>query len=257
MRIPTLLLALVLTASGCGDSTTTEESIGSAPEGTRWVGMNGVVVAVPDWWTTGETRCNTPLKDTVYFDDAATVDCQDPVPESAARQVSALAILHGTSGYGEFKTRDMDEVAEVDGHEVMALGSCERWFPGVCRRLFAVPDEGVVFAVTIADPGDGDYEAIRDSVRVLPDSQTTVPVQAGDWGTPSWGDEPGMVERFARSVHEAGLRAEVVEEEIPEDSQGMVADMPRGSFLASDPEPGSVIDSGGTVRITVMPAAQS
>ena len=254
------MLALVLAVTAaCGEASTTEATVEptAAPDGTRWVGMNGVVVAVPDWWSTGETQCATPVEDTVYFDSTATVDCQDPVPESIARQVSALALLDGTGGYGEFKTRDLDDVAEVDGHEVVELEGCERWFPGVCRRLFAVPDEGVVFAVTIADPGDGDYEAIRDSVRILPAGETTVPLRAADWGTPGWGAEPDYVPRLVRAVREAGLEPEIVEERIPKDSPGMVADLPPGSYLGSDPELGSVADKGATVRISVMPERPS
>ena len=44
------------------------------PDGTRWVGLDRVVVAVPDWWTTGETQCLAPVETTVYFDSAAQAD---------------------------------------------------------------------------------------------------------------------------------------------------------------------------------------
>ncbi len=260
MQTPVLVLALVLAAtSACGEASTTAATVASsaAPDGTRWVGMNGVVVAVPDWWTTGDTRCATPVEDTVYFDSGAIVDCADPVPDSLAREVSSLAVLDGTRGHGEWKTGEMEPVAEADGHEVVELEKCEKWFEGVCRRLFAVPDEGVVFAVTITDPGDADYRTIRDSVRILPDGQTTVPLRAEDWGTPGWGAEPDHVPRLVRAVREAGLKAEVVEERIPKDSPGMVADLPAGSYLGSDPELGSVVDEGATVRITVMPEQAS
>lgn len=258
MRIPELLLALVLAAtSACGEAGTREVASVSTPEGTRWVGMNGVVVAVPDWWTTGETRCATPVEDTVYFDSGAIVDCADPVPDTVAGEVSSLAVLDGTTGHGEWKTGEMEPVAEVDGREVVELEKCEQWFEGVCRRLFAVPDEGVVFAVTIADCSDADYQAIRDSVRILPEGQTTVPLRAEDWGTPGWGAEPDYVPRLVRAIRGAGLQTEVVEERIPKDSPGMVADLPAGSYLGSDPEPGSVVDEGATVRISVMPERPS
>lgn len=256
MRTSTLVLALVLAVTtACGEASTTEGTVAStgAPDGSRWVGMNGVVVAVPDWWSTGETQCATPVEDTVYFDSGAIVDCADPVPDTLAREVSSLAILDGTRGIGEWKVGEMEPVAEVDGREVVELEKCDYWFEGVCRRMFAVPDEGVVFAVSIADRGDADYEAIRDSVRILPDGETTVPLRAADWGTPGWGAEPDYVTRLVRAVREAGLEAEIVEERIPKDSPGMVADLPAGSYLGSDPELGSVVDKGATVRISVMP----
>lgn len=255
MRTPVLLLALLLAAiSACGEADPTPQAATTdPPDGTRWVGMNGVVVAVPDWWTTGDTRCATPVEDTVYFDSGAIVDCADPVPRARAREVSSLAVLDGTRGIGEWKIGEMQPVAHVEGHEVVELEECDQWFEGVCRRMFAVPELGVVFAVTIADPGDADYQAIRDSVRILPDGQTTVPLQAEDWGTPGWGAEPDYVPRLVRAVGEAGLKAEVLEERIPEHSPGMVADLPAGSYLGSDPELGSVVDEGATVRISVMP----
>jgi hypothetical protein len=57
--VAALLLASV---SGCSDDRAPD-----APEGTRWVGSGRVVVAVPDWWSTGETRCLLPVEDTVYW----------------------------------------------------------------------------------------------------------------------------------------------------------------------------------------------
>ena len=105
-------------------------ALGAPPDGTRWVGMDDVVVAVPDWWTTGETRCNAPVEDTVYFDDAATIDCTDQASTQAVREVSALAILDGSKGYGELVSRDMQPVGEVDGHEVVEAQACEEWFRG-------------------------------------------------------------------------------------------------------------------------------
>jgi len=116
----------------------------------RWVGSGQVVVAVPDWWTTGETRCLAPVEDTVYFDMAATADCDDAPAPAAVREVSALAVLDADSGYGEMVVREMAPIGEVNGREVVERENCEEWFDGVCRRLFAVPSEGVAFAVTIA-----------------------------------------------------------------------------------------------------------
>ena len=69
--------------------------------------------------------------------------------------MSALAVLDATGGYGEYQTRSMHRVAEVDGEAVLETDGCEEWFEGVCRRIYAVPSEGVVFAVTIADEGEG------------------------------------------------------------------------------------------------------
>lgn len=55
-----LLLTTIL-LPGCGEESAEKPRSAAAPDGMRWVGMNDVVVAVPDWWSTGETRCLAPV----------------------------------------------------------------------------------------------------------------------------------------------------------------------------------------------------
>ena len=208
-------------------------------------------MAVPDWWTTGETQCAAPVEDTVYFDMAATVDCSNPPAPSTVREVSALAVLDADSGYGELVIRDMDPIGEVDGREVVESEGCEEWFEGVCRRLFAAPSEGVVFAVTIAEESDGDYEAIRDSLRILPETSTTVPLATRDRWTPTWGAEPEVTDALVDQLKDSGLSVEIKTAERPNDDGGHYASFPEGSLLDVSPALGSVIDVGGTVTLTV------
>ncbi len=256
-RLLTAFLAAVLTAgllAGCGSAGARDEDAlvrsATPPDGTRWVGTGRVVVAVPEWWTTGETECLTPAETTVYFDTGASVDCAIPTP-GAVDEVSALAVLDARSGYGEKLVGESQPAGEVAGREVLERDGCERWFEGVCRQVFAVPDEGVVFAVTIHDEADGDYEAIRDSLRILPEGMTTVPLAtAGGW-TPSWGAEPRTADAVVEAVDSAGLVAEVVTAERPKGANVDIADLPKGSLLDVAPSLGSVIDVGGTVTITV------
>ncbi len=235
------------------EGATTPQAFGAPPEGMRWVGMSGVVVAVPEWWTTGETQCYAPVEDTVYFDSSAVADCSDSPSAAAVREVSALALLDATHGYGELQVRDMHPVATVDGHEVVEAEGCEGWFDGVCRRMFAVPSKGVVFAVTIAEEGDGSYDAIRDSLRVLPDDLTTVPIAVHDGWTPSWGASPQTADALVDEIRKAGLVADVVTPGPRTDGdQALYAEFPPGSFLEASPALGSVIERGGTVTVTVM-----
>ncbi len=229
-----LLTALLVALSACGGDD--GDWWADPPEGTRWVGYDGVVVAVPDWWTTGETQCGAPVEDTVYFDSGAVYDCADPADPATVRAVSSLAVLRDNDRYDD---------ADLDG-------SCEEWFPDVCRRLFAVPDTEVVFAVTIDEEGDGDYEAIRDSARELPDGVTTVPLAIGGVGgwTPTWGAEPAFARDLTKAIEDAGLVVEV--ETVEPDPNGDVADLPPGSLLDVEPLLGTPIEVGGTVKVTVM-----
>ena len=247
--VPVLVVLLASLVTSCGEGTTSTGSA-AAPEGTRWVGMGRVVVAVPEWWSTGDTECLTPVETTVYFDSGAIADCAIPTP-GAVDEVSALAVLDATGGYGEKLVGESEPAGEVSGSEVVERDGCERWFEGVCRRVFAVPDEGVVFAVTIHDAGDGSYEEIRDSLRILPEGTTTVPLAGPDGWTPAWAAEPRAVDAVVRAVEGAGLVAEVVTAEQPRGANVDIADLPEGSLLDVNPSLGSVIDVGGTVTITV------
>ncbi|MDF1604825.1 hypothetical protein [Nocardioides sp. YIM 152315] len=245
--LATVALGLVLTGCGQGDGPASD-----APEGTRWVGSGRVVVAVPDWWTTGETQCLEPVEDTVYFDSGALTDCADEPAPSEVRAASTLAVLESGHGYGEHLLTRMEPAGEVDGREVLELDGCDGWFPGVCRRVLAVPSEGVVLAITVADAADGDYDEIRDSLRVLPEGQTTVPLDVDGW-TPTWGAEPRAAHALVRTLERAGLRVEVVEvEPSARDDAGSGTTLPSGSLLDVEPALGSVIDEGGTVTVSVL-----
>lgn len=255
MRLLIALLALggTLLLGGCGNLSGNEDAgVPDPPSGMRWVGSGQVVVAVPEWWTTGETRCSAPVEDTVYFDQAGQARCADAPAPAAVREVSALAVLDAASGYGELLVRDMDPIGEVDGREVVESKGCEEWFEGVCRRLFAVPSEGVVFAVTLAEKSDGDYEAIRDSLHILPETSTTVPLATRDGWTPAWGAEPEVTDALVRQLKDAGLSVETKTAERPSnDDGGDYASLPEGSLLDVRPALGGVIDVGGTVTVTV------
>ncbi len=238
--------------SGCAQSAgDSASSIPSPPAGMRWVGLGQVVVAVPDEWTTGETRCLAPVGDTVYFDQAAQARCVNAPAAAAVQEVSALAVLDADSGYGEMVTRTMTSIGEVSGREVLEREDCEEWFDGVCRRLFAVPSEGVVFAVTIAEEGDGNYEKIRDSLRILPDNLTTIPLATSAGWTPARGAEPRVTDDLVVTLENAGLRVEIETAERSEDDDGHYASLPEGSLLDVSPELGSVIEAGGTVAVTI------
>ncbi len=236
------------------DTATPAGPIPSPPDGTRYVGAGSAVVAVPEWWTTGETQCLTPVETTVAWFSGAVADCPDPVPDDVVREVSFLEVMDATSGYGEYMLRSMEPIEPVDGVEVFEATGCDDWYVGTCRRLFAVPSEGVMFGVTLADAEDGDYETIRDSLRILPDDLTTVPLDAGFGGyTPAWGDDREVVPSLVRKIEKAGLRAEIVQAPPPGPGADLVADLVPGSYLGAEPELGSPIEAGGLVTITVAP----
>jgi hypothetical protein len=226
------LVALLLPLTACSDDG--GEWWADPPEGTRWVGYAGAVVAVPDWWSTGDTQCGAPVEDTVYFDNGAIYDCANPADPATVREVSSLAVLRDN---GRYAADDLD-------------GGCEEWFEGVCRRLFAVAGTDTIFAVTLAEEGDGDFAEIRESARALPEGVTTVPLAVAAGWTPSWGAEPEAVRDLAAAIEAAGLEAEV--EPVEPDPDGDVADLAPGSLLDVEPPLGTPVADGSTVVLKVM-----
>jgi len=252
-------LAIVAIASGVAvqrgvfdgkDTVEPAQLIPRPPDGTRWVGAGRAVVAVPEFWTTGETQCLTPVANTVFVFTGADVDCLDPPVASIVREVSSLAVLDVTSGYGENLLRSLEPSEPVNGADVLESSKCDEWYPGACRRWFAVPSEGVAFGVTLADDVHGDYATIRKSLRVLPAEITTVPLDNGFGYTPHWSDEPGVVDALVDRLERAGLQADVEQAPLPA-HDAYVVDLPPGRYLDSEPELGSPIERGGTVTLTV------
>lgn len=240
-----------------------------APEGLRWVGLGRVAVAVPQWWSVGETRCGSPVEDTVYVDPSASFDCPDPVDPELVRTVSSLAVLDGSRGYGAFQLELMDPVQRAgadrggDGGtgdlEMRELAGCERWFPGVCRRLVGLPSEDLVLAVVLTEDSGTTFEEVRDSVRVLPPGLTAVPLDARAAGptpdlawTPTWGADPGVVGPLTAAIEATGLRVRVEEVAPATERTGLAADLVVGSYLGASPALGSVVESGSEVTVSVL-----
>lgn len=250
--MPRLLCALLLTLpllAACGGDDTDRPGGDSAPAGTRWVGAAGVVVAVPDWWTTGETQCGAPVEDTVYADAAAQVDCEDPDVPATIQEVAALAVLDATSGYGAEQLRTMVPVAGRP--DLVERPGCEQWYDGVCRHLFALRGSDVVLAVTVTDDSGTTWAAVRDSARAVPAGRTTVPISlAGTWASPTWGEPPPAADAMTDALQAAGLRVETVTAER-EDDGGDYGSFQPGSLLAVEPAPGTLVADGSTVTLTV------
>ncbi|ROR90962.1 PASTA domain-containing protein [Nocardioides aurantiacus] len=190
----------------------------------------------------------------MYFDTGATYDCVD-ADKAAVDEVSALALLDARSGYGEKLVAAMEPAGEIDGVPVVERPGCEYWFEGVCRRIFAVPSLGVVFAVTINEDSDGHYETIRDSLRRLPAEVITVPLKTADGLTPGFGAEPKTADALIRAIERAGLEVATEVAEVGESDSGSYASLPEGSLLEIEPGPGSPIATGGSVTVTLSGAS--
>ncbi|GAA1153507.1 PASTA domain-containing protein [Nocardioides aquiterrae] len=126
------LVALLVPIAACSDDR--GEWWQEPPAGSRWVGYDGAVVAVPDWWTTGETQCGEPVEDTVYVDSGAIYDCANPADPAVVAEVSSLAVS-SEGGRAVFEVTIADQ---GDGDEEQILGSRRQLPEGVTTVPLAV-----------------------------------------------------------------------------------------------------------------------
>jgi hypothetical protein len=198
--------------------------------GTRLVGMNGVMVSVPQDWATNRVRCGTPMGDTVFWNTGAIRLCRIvPSPEVSALQIidlgqngSALSLAqqaHVPVTIGDIQAYRMPTRSFAPSCPMVRPGGkpvqCPYpryegtlYFPSLGLVLFASsPDRGVV------DP-------ILDSAKLIPDGYVAVPLNA-----------------TAAELEALGLQVDVR------------GDIGPDRVAPTDPPVGSVVAVGSTIAI--------
>jgi hypothetical protein len=226
------LLALATAVGGCGGPAPDAEvappasGMPAPPEGMRWQGVNGVVVAVPGGWRTDTDPCGSPDGDTVRFlgPDEPPRWCPGGGTVSS---VSSLVVAPAARHLPQLGR--LDQRIARRGLQVRHGGvRCRASSLGPCTFVFAVPD--AAFAVSYRGPDPQDFVgAMRDSVTRVPDGWTTVPpIRYGI-----------SVERAKNQLARAGLTGRSPEVDFPHYATG------------SRPEPGTVVPDGAEVALTI------
>lgn len=204
------------------------------PAGSRWVGVGQAVIAVPDSWGTNQIRCGTPTRDTVVVDVEVIETCAAAYPD-------------GTTSVWIRSREPVDEVdtwtpVEVDGEA--ALRSPDARSMGFGSRYYGasvyLPERDVVFAATSTVSA----QAVTDVLEGITLLDTLVAVPGFSEANYGGGDQSKAQERYVRALQEAGLQVELVVERQPQAS--LV-----GFVLDASPAPGTVVEPGSTVTVTV------
>ena len=154
-RARSTLLALLLVwalASGCTDhpaaiSTAPGVRVPDPPTGTRWQGMNGVVVAVPRSWATSTESCQ-PAADTVWM----TSTEKSPVPCPLVRAQGSFLQVGGVD------PSTLRHRAKVGGLELRHGGvRCRTSASGPCTLEFAVPSRDASFQIFYLGPSPTEF----------------------------------------------------------------------------------------------------
>jgi hypothetical protein len=147
-------------------------------EGTRLVGMNGVMVSVPQNWATDHVKCGTALSDTVYFDTGAVRTCRiEPRPDVSVLHVADVGRNDGALQIAQAASTPVT----VGG--LQALRSSRHYAqpcpqPDPCDDSYEAalyfPTLGVVFWGS--SPRQGVVDPILDSAQLIPDGYVAIPV---------------------------------------------------------------------------------
>lgn len=138
-----------------------------SPVGTRWQGINGVVVAVPRSWATSTEPCR-PAADAVWM----TGDATSPVPCPLVRAQGSFLQVGGVDVAG------LQHRTEVAGFELRHGGvRCRTSASGPCTLEFAVPSLDASFRILYLGPSPSEFVTrMMHSVTLLQSGLTTVPV---------------------------------------------------------------------------------
>lgn len=131
--------------------------------GTKQVGLNGVVVSIPDTWGSDDARYKAPAR------SSKTVPVfSGRVPGDPSRS-SSVTLFDGPRKSAKARLGDLRPVGRVGGHEVLASTAVSTLSaPGQCSQGFGVPDLNAWFQVTVWSD-QGGLEAIgriRDSLTL-------------------------------------------------------------------------------------------
>lgn len=205
------------------------------PDGMRLVGSGSVGALVPEGWGMNETRCGTPLKDTVVIDDGGVCLALVLRPDG----VESLSLVRTEEApEGPTTTRTIAGTEALVGEMGCASLSSRRGV--LCRQEVHLPDAGTTFvAKSSTRPTSAarkEVEAMVAGIRPLGEA-VGVPdfrgIQAEEQGR--------STEAYADLLAQLGLAVQVVDRAEPGIRPGYLLDV--------SPEPGAVLEPGAVVTL--------
>ena len=157
-------------------SPTPDDDLPAAPDGTRWVGLNGVMIAVPQAWTVNDTKCGQPRSNTVdFYDRLGQRLCALP----GSDRFTHVRVVRLSSPVGRQYADAEGETVDMDGTVATRFGGedCGTSSPLRCGGGVVVSSMDAVFVITGPEPNV--INAILDIARLVPEGYTAVPDVSG------------------------------------------------------------------------------
>lgn len=200
----------------------------TAPYGTRWLGYQGVMVAIPTDWGTESGGCvDLPLHNTVFFEARQELTCAGIRPPG----VSSLRIYDGDSEHIEGLLPELEQVPPLNGLNVRRKPTRMEGETEIAEGVLLVETANVLLWADSPDPAVVD--AILDTAQLIPEGYTAVPDVSGMFNDSD----------IAPLMNEAELHW------LPRCPRGGVCDI--SAVTATDPRAGSVVPVGTTVMAAV------
>jgi len=208
-------------------------STGEVPAGMRLVGIGHAAIAVPDDWGTNQTRCGTPVRDTVVIDVGAVESCGlIHIPA-----VDSVWIQEG----GTWNQFGADEELEIDGvpaeRQVTTCSALGDGGQQLCSGTVHVPAEDVYFLASSTSRDEVDRILAR--IRIVPDG-----IGVPGFQEISMNQQGGAQEKYVARLEALGLDPVVRPRFVPAVDPGFV--------LEAVPVPGTMLAPGATVTVTVV-----
>jgi hypothetical protein len=213
----------ILTSNGTATTVVTPDP---QPVVTRLVGFGRAAIAVPKVWGTNFSRCGTPRKDTVLIDDPSAASyCHLPRPpkvDSVELKSTPTIDFHA------------DENFTIDGVKAeRQRTACTA--AGVCWGAVGIPSHHVWFRAASSTSAD-EVDWILAQIEIVTDRT----------GVPSYqplGKRPTGA-AYAKVLEREGLKARF--------RTRTSSIYPVGMIVGVSPAPGTVLELGSTVTVTVV-----
>jgi hypothetical protein len=191
------------------------------PPGMRFVGRNGIAVAVPASWSTDKAWCNVASEDTVIVGDSPGFDCMTiPSPVSSVTLNSYLSAAGDT-------VKRLSASVDIDDIPVQRVTTYSYPYGERGANTMyagALLSRGLDIAITVRSPDPKVVDDILRSAFAIPASYAAIPALTGG---------PTLHRHGFVIHHETRTRQK----------------MPSGRLLGLNPPPGSIVARGSEVTV--------
>lgn len=202
------------------------------PDGHRWVGMNGAMIAVPNSWATNDEHCGTPQSDTVLIDVGPVRGCL----ASQGKNIDSVAIFAGSPG----DPADGTQRVKVSVNGLTAVRTTT-----VCAMPYGTTPDRCVASLYLPSL-DVRFEATSTTSAATVDRLLAKVWASGELAAvPGFTslDDDNAVEDYLKTVRAAGLLSTTTTKIVP--------GLPAGTILEVKPIPGTMLQPLELVAVTV------